>query len=138
MTSRKQPDHPPRLPHTTLNKRVNINSCIIVEKSKRRDYSRYDYLLFVYFLILPFLLHSSILFNCFLYLYIYRFMAYSLLHDSFNKNLQLLMICCHCCTIDIWLLRLHHHGSHSNNYLAKTLIPQHSALVTSQYNTYIT
>ena len=34
-------------------------------------YSRYDYLLFVYFLILPSLLHSSILFNCFLYLFIY-------------------------------------------------------------------
>ena len=33
-------------------------------------YSRYDYLLFVYFLILPSLLHSSILFNCFLYLFV--------------------------------------------------------------------
>ena len=43
-------------------------------KSNRiRMYTRYDYLLFVYFLILPSLLHSSILFDCFLYLFLFFF-----------------------------------------------------------------
>ena len=78
MTTREQPEY---LPHTALNKHVDINRCIIVEKSKRRDVQyRYDYLLFVYFLILPSLLHSSILFNCFLYLFLFLFIVLSVIY----------------------------------------------------------
>ena len=58
---------------------VLIQSYIITDyfcnpqKASVGMYNRYDYLLFVYFLILPSLLHSSILFNCFLYLFLFFF-----------------------------------------------------------------
>ena len=51
------------------------------QKASVGMYSRCDCLLFVYFLILPSLLHSSILFNCFLYLFLFFFIALSVIYQ---------------------------------------------------------
>ena len=73
--------------HKGLSLSVLIQSYIITDyfcnpqKASVGIYSRYDYLLFVYFLILPSLLHSSILFNCFLYLFLFFFIVLSVIYQ---------------------------------------------------------
>ena len=73
--------------HKGLSLSVLIQSYIITDyfcnpqKASVGMYSRYDYLLFVYVLILPSLLHSSILFNCFLYLFLFFFIILSAIYQ---------------------------------------------------------